>query len=222
MKVINDKSGSQVESIQEYDIATATAITEGQVVMISENKVVSAAADSTTAILGIAKEAHTGSADALNPRSNGLKMLVSDSPTAIFECPAPQIAATSGSTTTFVATTIVGTYGTDAFKGGYLKLISKVALSTNTDAIGTIYQITASHTSNGTITFATITGAVTAGDVMAVFPPNGFQLGNLDATFQKLVLTGSAAIPIKVIGQDTIRNTIRFEAALHANGNKKA
>lgn len=222
MKVINDKSGSQVESVQEYDIATGTAITEGQVVMITLDKVVSAAADSTTAILGIAKEAHSGSADGFNPRSNGTKILVSDSPTAVFECPAPQHAATSGSTTNYTATTIVGTYGTDAFKGGNLKLISKVANSTNTDPIGTLYPITASHTSSGAITIAQIAGAITAGDVMAIFPPNGFQLGNLDATFQKLVLTGSAAIPIVVVGKDTDRNKIQFMAALHANGNKKA
>jgi hypothetical protein len=222
MKVINDKSGSQVESIQEFEIATGTVVAEGMVVKLTDAKVVPVVAGETAAILGVAKEAHSGSADGFNPRSNGLKILVSDSPTAIYECSAPKVTATGGSTTTFVSTAIVGTYGTDAFKGGKLKVISKVAGSTNTDAIGTLYDITASHTSNGTITFATIAGAVTAGDICQVFPPIGFALGNFDAAFYKLVLTGSSSMPIKVVGYNTDLGTIRFEAALHEFGNKKA
>jgi hypothetical protein len=222
MKVINDKSGSQVESVQEYEIATGTAVVEGQCVKLTDAKVVLVVAGETSPILGVAKESHSGSADGFNIRSNGLKILVSDSPTAIYECSAPKVTATSGSTTTFVSTAISGTYGTDAFKGGKLKVISKVAGSTNTDAIGTIYDITASHTSNGTITFATIAGAVTAGDIMQVFPPVGFALGNFDSTFIKLVLTGSAAMPIRSIGYNTDVGTIKFEASLHEFGNKKA
>lgn len=222
MRVINDKSGSQVESIGEYEIATATAITEGSLVKLVDAKVVAVTATETAAILGVAKEAHSGAADGFNPRSNGLKILVSDGPDAVYEAPAPKVTATSGSTTTFVSTAIVGTYGTDAFKGGKLKIISKVAASTNTDPIGTIYDITASHTSNGTITFATIAGAVTAGDVMQIFPPVGFAGGNLDATFQKLVLSGSASLPIKSVGYDTDRGVTKHMASLHEFGNKKA
>ena len=166
-------------------------------------------------------EAHTGVADTLNNRSAGLVIRVNDSPTQVFEYAAPQATATGGSTTTFVASTVAGFADSD-FVGGYLKLISKSASSTNVDSIGTIYPITGSTAATGTFTIAAITGAFSVGDVCAVFPPIGFQKGNLDSGISKLVLTASAALPIRVTGQDLNRNVVFADVALHEHGNKKA
>jgi hypothetical protein len=220
MKPIYDKSGSQVTSIGEYDIATATNIPIGTCVQLVAGKVIAASAGLTTAILGAAAETHTGAADAFNSRNNGLKIKVYDSPTQVFETTAPQITATSGTTTSIVATGIAS-YSNDDFNGGYAKLISKVAASTNTDPVGTVYEITDfTGSSTKSFTIPTAGGAVTAGDVFAIFPPVGFALGNLDSTFTKYDLTATASLCIKTVGRDIDRNKVLVEATLHSNGNK--
>ena len=216
-----DATGSQVQAQRDYQIATGTAIAQDQIVKLTGGKVVLAVAGETSPILGTAAESHTGVADTLNNRSAGLVIRVNDSPTQVFEYAAPQAKATGGSTTTFVASTVAGFADSD-FVGGYLKLISKGASSTNVDSIGTIYPITGSTAATGTFTIATITGAFTAGDVCAIFPPVGFQKGNLDSGISKLVLTASATLPIRVAGQDLSRNVVFADVALHEHGNKKA
>ena len=223
MNTVYNSNGSQVDSVKEYDIAAATAVAIGQVVKLTAGLIVLATAGETTPILGIAFENHTGSADAFNPRSNGKKIKVCDSPTAIFECPAPQITATGGSTSTFVASTIAAGADND-FAGGKMKLITKGASSVITDPVGSVYLISASTAASGTLTtLATITGGCTAGDIFAVFPPIGFQKGNLDAGISKLVLTASAALPFMVTSSSELdRNIIQFDAALHQLGNKRA
>jgi hypothetical protein len=222
MNVVYDASGSQVAGIKEYDIAAATAVSIGQVVKLTSGKVVLALVGETSPIIGVACEAHPGSADTLNPRANGLKIKVLNSPSAVFECTAPNMTATSGSTTTFVTTAYTGGADSDMV-GGKIKLITKGASSTITDPVGTVYPVTGSTAASGTFTTtATITGGVTAGDIFAIFPPIGFQKGNLDAGISKLVLTASAAIPFMVSDTDTDRNTIQFDAALHQLANKRA
>lgn len=222
MRPSYDVTGSQVTGIKEYDIAAATAVSIDQVVKLSGGKVVLAAVGETGPILGTAVESHPGTADTLNIRSNGLRIKVYDSPTQVFEGVAPQVTATGGSTTTFVASTVAGFADSD-FVGGKMKLITKGATSTITDPLGTVYPITGSTAATGTFTTTqTITGGVTAGDIFAIFPPVGFQKGNLDAGIAKLVLTASAALPIRVSNFDTDKNVIFHDAALHEHGNKKA
>lgn len=223
MNTVYNANGAQVDSIKEYDIAYNTAVAVGQVVKLTSGLVVLASAGETTAILGVAAEPHPGSADALNPRANGTKIKICDAPNAIFECPAPQITATGGSTTTFVASTIAAGADND-FVGGKMKLVKKGANSTITDAVGTVYKITGSTAASGTLTTTdTIGGGCTAGDIFAVFPPIGFQKGNLDSGISKLVLTATAAIPFMVAScSETDRNMIQFTAALHQLGNKRA
>ena len=216
-----DGTGSQVQAQRDYQIASNTVIAQDQIVKLSSGKVVLAVAGETSPILGTAAESHSGVADVLNNKATGLTIRVNDSPTQVFEYPAPQVTATGGSTTTFVASTVAGFADSD-FVGGFLKLISKGATSTNVDSIGTIYPITGSTAATGTFTIAAITGAFTAGDVCAVFPPIGFQKGNLDSGISKLVLTASATLPIRVAGQDLNRNVILADVALHEHGNKKA
>ena len=73
MNTAYNTNGAQVDSVKEYDIATGTAVAVGQVVKLTSGLVVLATAGETNAILGIAMEAHSGAADALNTRSNGTR-----------------------------------------------------------------------------------------------------------------------------------------------------
>lgn len=221
-KVSYDNSGSQVMAAKEYDIAAATAITEGSFVKLSAGKVINVVVADTAAILGVAAENHGGSADAFNVRANGLKIKVWDSPSAAYETPAPRATATSGSTTTMAATGLA-TFADSDFVGGYIKLVSKVAASTNTDPIGTVYPVTGSTASTKLFTFTkTAGGAVTAGDIFEIYPPIGFAKGNFDATFSKYDLTATAAISVRTAAVDTAKGTVTLEAVLHQHGNKNA
>lgn len=200
MKAFQKVDGSVLLSCREYDIAPTTAITPGQVVSITEGRVIAAKAAQTAAILGIAAESHSGVVDALNPRSNGTKILVYDDPDLVSACKAPEHAATGGTATTVVIGGLAA-FSADDFNGGWLKLVSKGEGSTNTDALGTMKRIEDFAISDGTGTFTVESGAAAAaGDVFAIYPPVGFSKGNLDATGHALVLTATAALAIKVIG----------------------
>lgn len=102
MRPIQNAGGEETICTRSYPVAKATAITAGQVVQLSGGKVVPAAAVQTAAILGIAGEDHSGTADILNPRADGDEILVCDNPGLIFECPVPTIRAASGSAATLV------------------------------------------------------------------------------------------------------------------------
>lgn len=67
MRPIQNAGGEEMIRERSYPVAKATAITAGQVVQLSGGKVVPAAAAQTAAILGIAGEDHSGTADILNP-----------------------------------------------------------------------------------------------------------------------------------------------------------
>lgn len=213
---------ASMSSQKDYPIAAATDIKQGQVVKLVGGLVVLAAVGETGAILGVAEENHTGTVDTFNPRNNGTVIRVSDAPSTVFEAPAPRVTATSGSTTTMAATGMA-TFADDDFNGGFFKLVSKTASSTNTDSIGTVYPIT--DFTGATDLFATTKvsgGAHTAGDVYEIYPPNGFAKGNLDAGISKLVFTATAALAIRSYGEDIDRGVTYHIAALHANGNKQS
>jgi len=78
MRAYQNVDGGFTFGVHEYDIAKTTAIKAGQVVKLSEGLVVAATAAETGAILGVAKENHSGAEDAINPRSNGTKILGHD------------------------------------------------------------------------------------------------------------------------------------------------
>ena len=80
MRPIQNAGGEETIRERSYPVAKATAITAGQVVQLSGGKVVPAAAAQTAAILGIAGEDHSGTADILNPRADGDEILVCDNP----------------------------------------------------------------------------------------------------------------------------------------------
>ncbi len=219
MKFYQKLDGGVHMSAREYDVAYNADIKRGQLVKLSGGKAVSAVAAETGALLGVAAETHSGTADALDPRANGTKLLVIDDPDAVYQCAAPQLTASGGSATTLEFT--AGQYfANDDFNGGYVKLVSKGADSTNTDQIGTVraisdYAVTAS--TKGTFTIAA-GGAPASGDVYAVFPPVGFAKGNLNAARTGIVLSASASLPIRVIGRDLDRDAINVMIRKHAFG----
>lgn len=223
MKLRFDLSGSQVHSAREYDIASDTAIEFGQVVKMSSALVVPAVAAETSPILGVAAEAHTGVQSDLNPRSNGTKIYVYDSPTAVFGCPVPTMEISAG-TTSSITISDLATFADDDLNGGYVRLIEKADSSTNSDPIGTVRRITDFTATGKVLTLGgdALTGAPSSGDIYEVYPPFGFAKGNFDTNILKLVLTATASIPIKVVGRDEITSEVLIEAALHELGNKKA
>ena len=106
--------------------------------------------------------------------------------------------------------------------GGYIMLVEKAEGSTNTDVVGKVDRITDyAYTSSGTVsTFTKASGGTPyAGDKYAIFPPIGFRKGNLDSTTRdKLVLTATANMPIKVVGMDIERGLVNMMALLHTLG----
>ena len=220
MKVFQKADGGVLQSGRDYDIGTSTNIGEGQVVALSEGLVIAAIQKQTGKILGIAAENHSGSADALNTRNDGPKIQIWDAPDAIFQCPAPVVAATGGSATTVTASTL-GAFSNDDFNGGYLKLVEKAANSTNTDPVGKVYRIT-DYAYNSTGTVSTFTkasgGAPSAGDKYAVFPPVGFTKGQFDSGKTKLDLTDTCTLAMKVVGRDEDAETVLMMANLHVLG----
>lgn len=217
MKLYQKLDGGVLSSAREYDIATNTAIVRGQFVKLSEGKVISAVAAETGALLGVAAENHSGVADALDPRANGTKIMVYDDPSAVYQCAAPQVTAAAGGSGTTLVVTAGQYFANDDFNGGYVKLISKAANSTNTDEIGTVRAISdfaVTANTSGTFTIAS-GGTPAAGDVYAVYPPAGFAKGNLSADKDGLVLSASASLPIRVIGADVRLGKINVMVKKH-------
>ena len=219
MRAYQNVDGCVNISVREYDIAATTAVQKGQVVCLAEGLVVPAVAAQTGRILGIAAESHSGVEDAMNARENGTVILVYDAPGLIVRCPAPQMAATGGSATTFISTALA-TFADDDFNGGYIKLVEKGEESTITDAIGKVRRITDFAANTKTMTVES-GGTICAGDVYEIYPPLGFAKGNLDENITKLVLTATAALPLKVVQHDRAAGEIGMIAALHALGGEK-
>ena len=124
------------------------------------------------------------------------------------------MAATSGSATTFVSTDLA-TLADDDLNGGYIVLVEKGASSTNTDEIGSVRRITDFTATSKTITTAS-GGTICEGDKYMIFPPLMFAKGNFDAGIQALVLTATAALPVKVVQIDLVHGEIGLVAKSHA------
>ena len=211
MKPINNASGGVILSVRPYPIEAATSIEEGQVVKLSGGKVVAAAAAESGAILGIAVENHFGVADALNHRANGVEILVADGPDLLFECAAPVVTATGGSSTT-VVTTGLGDFTAEDMTGGKIQLVKPAAESTNVDGVGTAKAI--ANFSGGTFTVPEGMGVAANGDQFAIYPPIGFAKGNI--TPAGLSLAATDALSIKVVGHDLHRKKLLLKATKHA------
>ena len=223
MRAIQNAGGHVGLTARSYPIAANTDIEAGQVVKLSGGLVVSAIAAETGALLGIAAENHSGVADALNARNNGIEILVYDNPELIFECPAPKFAAASGSATTIVPTSgaVDANAADDSFNGCVAVLSKKAASSTNTDPEGKRITVT-DYTKSGTVMTKASGGIPSAGDIYELYPVIGAAVGgiaSLDSTdFTKLVITAKGATKLKCVGHDYARHMIRLMAVEHSMG----
>lgn len=223
MRPIQNAGGHVGLTARNYPIAYNTAISAGEVVKLTNGLVVAASAAETGPILGIAAENHPGTADALNIRANGTEILVYDNPELIFECPAPVIAAASGSATTIVpaAGDVDANAANDAFNNSVLVLIEKAASSSNTDYIGKHIVIT-DYTASGTVITKASGGTPSEGDKYELYPLIGAAVGGIasldSSTLSKLVLTAKGATKIKCVGHDYDRHMIRLMAVEHSLG----
>lgn len=216
MRPIQNAGGEETIRARSYPVAKATAITAGQVVQLSGGKVVPAAAAQTGAILGIAGENHSGTADMLNPRANGDEILVCDNPGLIFECPVPTIKAESGSATTLVPASgdIAAGAADDTYNAAVLVLRSKAAGSSNTDKPGMRRAVT-DYAKSGTVLTLETGGTPAAGDEYEFYPALGSAVCALNAKATALVVSAAGATAVRCIGHDYERHTIRGIAAAH-------
>ena len=209
MHQVMDVSGAVLQSEREYDIASATEIAAGAFVKLEKGLVVPVVSAETGAVLGITAEAHTGTEDALNPRSNGTRIIVRDAPGAIFACPAPVVDAISGSGATTVKFTATTGAGANAFDGGYIK-----------DKTGAVRRITTGTESAGTVTLTVESGdTVAVGDKIVVYPPVGCDKLAVGDDGTTMVITKSGATSIKVVGRDEVTDEIWVMAVKHTLGN---
>lgn len=215
MKFYQKLDGAAHVSAREYDVAHDAVISEGQLVKLSEGLVVGVGAGETEAILGIAAENHSGTADAIDPRADGAKIFVIDDPSVIMQCKVPEVAAAGGSATTLEVAALK-VFGEDDFKGGYVKLVRKAEDSKNTDVIGKVRRIKgfAAGADKGTLTLED-GGTPAEDDVYALFPPVGFDKGDLSESGTSLVLTTTTDLPLKVAGHDRGLGKINLIAKKH-------
>ena len=211
MKFYQKLDGAAHVSAREYDVACNTAISEGQLVKLSEGLVVGADENETGAILGIAAENHSGKIDAIDPRADGKKIFVIDDPSVVMQCKAPEVTATAGTETTLQAEGL-GNFSDGDFNGGYVKLISKAEDSENTDVIGQVRRIEGFASGAFKLEKG---GAPGKGDVYALFPPIGFAKGDLGAERASLALTATADLPVMVMGRDLGLGKINLIAKKH-------
>ena len=221
MRPIQNAGGHVGLTARNYPIATSTAISAGEVVKLSGGLVVASAAAAAAAILGIAAENHPGTADALNARANGTEILVYDNPELVFECPAPVIAAASGSATTIVPDSgeVDANSADDSFNDSVLVLVSKAADSTNTDKVGKHIVVT-DYAKTGTIITKASGGTPSAGDKYEVYPTIGAAVGGIasldSTTLSKLVVSTKGATKIMCVGHDFERHMLRLKAVEHS------
>lgn len=218
MKFYQKLDGSVHVSAREYDVASDTAIAEGQVVKLCEGLVVGVDKCESGAILGIAAENHSGISDALDPRADGKKIFVIDDPSIVMQCRAPLVAATGGSGTT-LRVLWLNIFSSRDFNGGYVKLICKSEDSTNTDVIGQVRRIMGftpfyPGDAAGVLTLEE-GGTPAAGDIYALFPPIGFSKGSLEGDSTALTLNAAANLPVKVMGHDCGLGKIYLIAKRH-------
>ena len=220
MNCMQNMDGHFSASAHDFPIATNTAIERGAVVKLSGGKVVLAGESESGAILGIAAEGHSGTADVFNPRNNGEYILVYDDPGVIFECSVPTLTAASGSATTLVPKSgdICATANDDTYNGATLVLVQKAAGSTNSDALYTASAVT-DYAKSGTVLTKGSGGTPYAGDVYEFYPAVGSSVCALSTKRKNATVTAAGASALRVIAHDRARHCIRLMAVKHHMGN---
>lgn len=204
MKVCYDKCGSQLRSLCEYPIDRERDIRRGQVVCIRQGRVVLAQRRQEGAVLGIAGEDHTGKADVFCPRSNGGSILVYDSPTAVCECPAPELTVTAGGIGCLRVGEGLHLPRPDALMGATVIPVGRgdCAFLVQHACEGEL-ELCSPHT-------------FCEGERVCILPPVLFCGGVLDAARSALSLDDSCGLSYRVVGTDSARRRVFLMARRHA------
>ena len=203
MNFMFNLSGSNIPVIKEYDTDNGTNIVCGEVVGITDGKVVPAA-DADT-VLGVSAEEHSGEHDTLNTRADGTKVRVIIAPDAVYFVKAKEYTAVSGTATTLT----VPSEGLSVnVNEGYAVLVSKTGTSLNTDAVGTARKISGC-TVSGEAAVLTLEegGAAAEGDVYMLLPEIGGKM-QLDEAGTGVCFYGNAACELICVCTDKKNGTI--------------
>lgn len=207
-----DITGGTFPVIQEFDIATTTAIKMGEAVKLSGGFVVSIGETTQTSpYLGVAAEAHDG---VTTGRQSGGKIKVYCSPTAVFKCvPNAVTTATGGDANTWVDS-VLGSVAANTYNGGQLKL--KTA-STLTNYQNKLVRVATFATTTGTFTSTgNFVGSTAVGDTAIILPPIGstaFKFNANNATNLNLKASGGSSLLI--VRVDTDNETVYWKFAKH-------
>jgi len=197
--------------LKEFDVADATAVKLGELVRVTDGKVVAGGTDYTTPYAGIAAEAKTAN-------DGKVRILVYCSPFQVFEVD-PIYTEVSASASGTVWTDSVYLLNTTADKanGGYLVIKGKAAAATGTFKVGDKIAITDSATNTLTGVFA---GNTTIGDSALLFPPIGAVGITASATNGlTLVWAATSGTALQVVGHDFKRNKLLVMIKLHQFSN---
>lgn len=166
-----NSTGSASLCIKEFEVQTDCDLKKGTVLVLSEGKA-TVATDSATEILGVLAEDYKVESDEFNYRNGSGLVRVIVSPGAIYREDAIEAPLTeAGTDTSITISGLTMPSAQNAFRGGYVKLVSKDASSTNSDEVGSTRKITAS---SGNVLTLENGGKACIGDVYAILPPASF------------------------------------------------
>lgn len=190
-----NSTGSASLCIKEFEVATDCDLKKGTVLTLSEGAA-RVATDSATEILGVLAEDYKVKCDEFNHRNGKGQVRVIVSPGAIYRESALTVTlAEAGDESSITVNGYTMPSVQNAFLGGYVKLISKGASSTNTDDVGSLRKITAS---NGTTLTLEEGGRACIGDVYAILPPASFSYLALCDGAESYTFASSASETVKL------------------------
>lgn len=197
--------------IKEFDIADATAVSLGELVRITDGKVVTGGTDYTTPYAGVTLFKKVA--------SDGVtRMKLYCTPHAVFAVdPIETTVSATPSATVWTDTVVLLNSTADKANGGYLKIKSLATAATGTYNVGDEIAITDSAVNTVTGAFP---GNTTVGDVGLFFPPIG-GIGVTASATNALTLTWAATTgtALQVVGHDFIRNKVLVMIKLHQFSN---
>jgi hypothetical protein len=202
---------SEKPVIKEFDIADGTAVALGELVRITEGKVVAGSTDYTTPYAGVTAEAKAAN-------DGKLRIKLYCSPFAVFAV-APirtTVTETPSATVWTDSTTLLNTTA-DKGNGGYLVIKGKGTGATGTFAVGDKKAISDSATNTLTSTFA---GNTTVGDYADFYPP----VGNTGVTAsadnaRTLTWAATSGTALEVVDHDFTREKVHVMVKLHQFSN---
>jgi len=211
-----DLNGCKTPILKPFVIPTATVIEQGELVLHTPGTgiAVVAGTDFNDPFMGSAVNAHAA--------NSGTELIVSASPTAVYEHGCGNIiTATGGSTSTFVVAGLLPQTN-NLWKGGYVEVVTCAADST---LIGKRINVTASTGSSGTLTFSAQQAAFASGDTARLCPGKlaiGEYGWDLDADGMNVDWDTSGGEALVLVDVDPINMKSFWMARLHQFGNHGA